>query len=281
MLFFYTTECSVNMRDKNRDTALHFAARNGKIDLVSVLIEAGSDVNMQNVWGNTPLMEAVSYNNKDATWVLLQAECEINHREYKGGETALHIAVKKNYHVITEQLLMTGHVEYVYNYQGELAICDAILNQKLETIKQFVKYNYDFDRPIKLEYDGTGGKTVIRISLERGHFDTLRLLAQVGYVISYGTAKTSLELPQPRGAVAALFVNNSSNNAAVTQNSTESEHLVNIEKFFSTVPIVRELKQMCRKTIRKQVGFDVEKKIKKLPIPTCLKGYLMLNDMNF
>jgi len=40
--------CSVSVRDRNSDTALHFAARHGNARLLSALITASSaDINMQ------------------------------------------------------------------------------------------------------------------------------------------------------------------------------------------------------------------------------------------
>ena len=231
---------------------------------------------MQNQWGHTPLMEAVSYNNKDATALLLATHCDVNQREYKGGETSLHISVKKNYHVITEQLLRTEEVNYVYNYHGELAIHDAVLNQKLEVIKIFVKYNYDFEKPIKLEYDGTGGKTVIRIALEKGHFETLRLLAQVGYVISYSPPGPTLPRPSGPAALFADPIQPSSNSA---QNPNDPDLVTNIQKLLAEIQIVRSLKLMCRKRIRQELGFGVHTKVENLPIPKCLKDFLLLHDM--
>ncbi|KAI0215034.1 hypothetical protein LSAT2_032936 [Lamellibrachia satsuma] len=140
--------CSLNIRDKNGDTALHFSARQGRVELVGALVDAGSDANMQNQWGHAPLMEAVCYNNKDAASRLLVAECDVNLREYKGGDTALHVSVRKNYTTITERLLQTDHVQQVYNYQGELALYDAVVNQKMDAIKLFLLYNYNLFPPL-------------------------------------------------------------------------------------------------------------------------------------
>ena len=72
--------------------------------LLQVLIEAGANVNVQNQWGHTPLMEAVRYNNKDAAVRLLEAGCDVNLRDYKSGDTALHVAVRKNYTIIVDQV---------------------------------------------------------------------------------------------------------------------------------------------------------------------------------
>ena len=45
--------------------------------------------------------------------------------------------MRKNYTTITERLLQTDHVQQVYNYQGELALYDAVVNQKMDAIKLF------------------------------------------------------------------------------------------------------------------------------------------------
>ena len=70
------------------------------------------------MWGHTALLEAVCYSNKDAVSRLLDAGCDVTFREVKAGESALHIAVRKNYSLIAEQLLASGAgLRPVYNYQ--------------------------------------------------------------------------------------------------------------------------------------------------------------------
>lgn len=272
-------KCDLNVRDRNSDTAFHFAARHGSARLLLVLIAAGqndasssssaaaasqedqkggpppppprSDANVQNQWGHTPLMEAVCYSNKDAAACLLQAGCDVNLRENRGGDTALHVSVRKNYSVITEQLLSTGKVKHVYNYQGELAILDAVVNQKLDTVRLFLQYNYDLDVPCKLDYDGSGGKLAVRIALDRENFDLLRLLAAVGHVIS-----------SPGGG-------------AVADGSSETT----AQRLLAEVCQVRSLKSMCRRMIRKRLGFGILYKVARLPLPPWLQDYVLLTDI--
>ena len=253
--------CSLNIRDKNRDTALHFAARHGSVGLVNVLIDAGSDVNIRNQWGHTALMEAVCYNNKDAAARLLQANCDVNLRGYKSGDTALHIAVRKNYSIIMEQLFCTGKVRHVYNYQGELAVYDAVANQKLDTLKLFLFYNYDLDIPAKLDYDGTGGKTLVRIAFERGHLELLKLFAKLGFVISFPVPPS--DPCRPGQPLCAL----------------DSEHACTIQRFLNEVQLVRSLKEMCRKIIRKHTGFGINEKVQHLLLPASLKEYILLKEI--
>ena len=256
------SDCKLNILDKNRDTALHFAARHGSAGLVSVLIDAGSDVNIQNQWGHTSLMEATCYNNKDAALKLLNAYCDINLREYKSGDTALHVAVRKNYTVIIEQLLSTGKVKHVYNYHGELAIFDAVANQKMDTMKLFLIYNYDIDIPAKLEYDGTGGKTLVKIALEKGHYELLKLLATLGFIINFAP----LQSQETAGSSRQM--------AAV-----DAEHACTMQRFIAEVQLVRSLKQLCRRVIRKHLGFKVSDKVQQILLPVTLKEYILLKDI--
>ncbi|MDE3059913.1 MAG: ankyrin repeat domain-containing protein [Pseudomonadota bacterium] len=51
---------SVNARDGHGHTALHYAAREGKTELVDLLLRRGADPNIKNVFSDTPLHEAAT-----------------------------------------------------------------------------------------------------------------------------------------------------------------------------------------------------------------------------
>ncbi len=217
-------------------------------------------------------MEATCYNNKDAALKLLNAYCDINLREYKSGDTALHVAVRKNYSVIIEQLLTTGKVKHVYNYHGELAIFDAVANQKMDTMKLFLLYNYDIDIPAKLEYDGTGGKTLVKISLEKGHYELLKLLATLGFIINFAPP------PVPDnnlGPLAQILASPPPRQAPVL----DAEQSLTMQRFIAEVQLVRSLKQLCRRVIRKHVGFKINEKVQQILLPVTLKEYILLKDI--
>lgn len=127
----------LNICDRNMDTALHFAARQGSEALISALIEAGADVNLKNHWGHTPLFEAVNYNNKAAAVRLLVVpSCNVNASDNKTGDTALHVAIRKNYSNLVTELITSGQVLVdKYNSSGESPIYDAVVNNKIETLK--------------------------------------------------------------------------------------------------------------------------------------------------
>lgn len=54
-------------------TALHFASRYGDVDTMQYLIALGADIDARNVYGSSPLWEAVTNNQRRAVDVLLDA----------------------------------------------------------------------------------------------------------------------------------------------------------------------------------------------------------------
>jgi uncharacterized protein len=76
---------------QNGQTALHFAAMNGKIDIASILIARGAKIDMQDEQGITPLMLAASTGKLDAVQTLLAQGAKLE-TQNKLGENALHIA---------------------------------------------------------------------------------------------------------------------------------------------------------------------------------------------
>ena len=61
----------VGARDRDGDTALHGAAKNGEVGMIQLLLDKGADPNARNNQGGTPLMWAVVYGNSQAVSLLL------------------------------------------------------------------------------------------------------------------------------------------------------------------------------------------------------------------
>ncbi|CAH8620453.1 unnamed protein product [Schistosoma guineensis] len=210
---------NVNVKDRNDETALHFACRQGSTEITRMLIKAESRLNAQNQIGLTPLMESVSYNQREAVSLLIKhKDIDLYKRDFCTGDTALHIAVKKNYIHIVEILLRAGnwYIEYNYNNLGESFVHDVVAYNRLELLRLFLAYNYDLDRPAKrlppnihllsslnhqtllkntqntittsMIQSESNNRTSInsfekspfKMALERGHLDMARILAEVG-----------------------------------------------------------------------------------------------------
>uniref|UniRef100_A0A1I8I5G8 ANK_REP_REGION domain-containing protein n=1 Tax=Macrostomum lignano TaxID=282301 RepID=A0A1I8I5G8_9PLAT len=170
---------SVNLKDKNEDTALHFAARHGSGEMTCMLIRAEARVDAQNQWGLTPLMEAVSYNQKEVVAALIKHRCDLYKRDFRTGDTSLHIAVKKNYTDLVSMLLSAGnwYIQYNFNNFGESFVHDVVVYNRLDLLRLFVTYNYNFDYPAKKTPTGVE-KLPFQLVLERGHLEMAKILAQ-------------------------------------------------------------------------------------------------------
>ena len=81
----------VNIQDNDGDTALHSISFHGHKDCLEVLLKAGADVNIQNNCGNTALHKATINGHKDWVEVLLRAGADVNVLN-NHGETALYFA---------------------------------------------------------------------------------------------------------------------------------------------------------------------------------------------
>ena len=151
-------------------------------------------------------------------------------------------------------------LKHVYNYQGELAVFLCVTNPKIETLKLFLHHNYRLNIAAKLDYDGTGGKTLVKVAMNKGHFELLKLFANLGFLINFPSQ------------------NQTGESSKGTQQSPESEYQLSVQRFMKQNPPVRTLKQFCRRVIRNEIGFGVHEKVKDLLLPMCLQDFILLKD---
>uniref|UniRef100_A0A0B7AMS2 SOCS box domain-containing protein n=1 Tax=Arion vulgaris TaxID=1028688 RepID=A0A0B7AMS2_9EUPU len=231
---------NLNITDKNNEIALHFAARNGNTELVDVLLSSGSLINVQNIWGRTPLIEAVYYNKKNVVEHLLAADCNISIRVLKAGETALHIAVRKKYVQVTRKLL-----EY-------------ILSSPVHTMYMLATYDLDVNKYTCWLDEESGNKvTLFYIAATRFCFQTCHVLASLGFV-DYSC----------RPLFQASITN-------VNLSETDHKSLLSVLEMTNSVIL---LKQVCRNVIRCSIGYDISDRASTLPVPEQLKDYLLFKE---
>lgn len=91
----------------NETTLLHFAAVNGYVDIVKVLLEKGADVNAKNNYRHTPLHSAVINGNVNVVNALLGEKADVKAVD-KNGDTPLHFAAINRHIEIIKTLLENG-----------------------------------------------------------------------------------------------------------------------------------------------------------------------------
>ncbi len=100
----------LNTRDEWGLRPLHYAARQGHLDVVKLFVEAGADVNVQEDYGFTPLHEAAENGNLEVAKYLTEnkANASIGLKSgfdsYSAGDTPYDIAVKSGNNDIAEFL---------------------------------------------------------------------------------------------------------------------------------------------------------------------------------
>lgn len=139
----------------------------------------------------------------------------------------------------------------------------------MDTVLLFIKYNFDLDLPCKLDYDGSGGKMAVRVALDREHVDLLRLFAKIGYLISV--------IVPGGGGNGSDTAAGASPGCGVVVPAAESMSAV--QRAANELCLVRPLKAICRKIIRKPLGFGIHRKVQLLPLPPSLKAYILLEDI--
>ena len=100
---------NVNISEKNEEgyAALHYAAGNGHVDVVKLLLKRGAAVHSKSNAGSTPLCLAARYGHLDVVKVLLRYIVDID-GENASGNTALHEAADKGHTLVVKELLDAG-----------------------------------------------------------------------------------------------------------------------------------------------------------------------------
>lgn len=111
----------------------------GDTDAVRMLLYKGAQVNSQDRFGNTPLMNAAMRGNREMVDLLLQYRADVKLTN-NFGLNALMIAVDKRHHRLVEVLLDFGMPVYALDKEGRSALDLAMANNDEEMIQLLQKH---------------------------------------------------------------------------------------------------------------------------------------------
>ncbi|XP_075992285.1 uncharacterized protein LOC142987424 [Anticarsia gemmatalis] len=97
----------IDQQDAFMRTALHYAAEQGHIGIVKILIEAGCKVNITAGDGLTPLHVAVIKNHIEIVKTLLEAGSHVNYKTHEK-MTSLHFAASRGFLDLVKILVLSG-----------------------------------------------------------------------------------------------------------------------------------------------------------------------------
>ena len=108
-------EAPAKLRAADLNISIHQAAEEGKIEALKQHLASGTNVNLKNDGGSTPLIEASRKGHKEIAKLLIENGADVNCKlEYTTdiesieGWTSLHVAAAKGHKVIAELLIIKG-----------------------------------------------------------------------------------------------------------------------------------------------------------------------------
>jgi ankyrin repeat protein len=142
-VFLINAGADVNAHDEQYDNTvpLIIASRADK-EMVQLLISHGADVNAQNKFGTTALLDAAFHGREDIVKILLDAGADVNQHD-TDGETALLISLAKSRVRIAKLLIDAGANVNVQDAKGRTSLMLAAQNGLVDIIKRLFEKNAD------------------------------------------------------------------------------------------------------------------------------------------
>ncbi len=114
-------EGNPDMIDENSRTGLHYAAMNGNLQILAILIKAKAKLNVEDKLGDTPLHLAAEQGQTEAAKLLLDVGAEVDPQN-KDGMTPLMIAASRGNLELVRALLAKGASVTKTDYTGRDAL---------------------------------------------------------------------------------------------------------------------------------------------------------------
>lgn len=141
---------NVNILSKNGSTALSFAAANKSCDtkLIDFLVQNGAKINIDEKYGRSALVEAVSSNCLSKVDYLVKRGAEINEKSVGfGGVSPLTESLWQTNYPITKYLIDNGANVNIAKDNGETALLVAVWNEKnYENVDLLLKKGSDVNK---------------------------------------------------------------------------------------------------------------------------------------
>lgn len=137
-------EAQIAKEKAQRETLLIEAAGKGDVALVKDLIAKGTDVNIKDREGNTPIMPAAGWNRVEVIKALLSKGASINAKN-RYSDTALMRASKYGHVEAVQALLAAGALINEKNNGNQSALMIAIKEQKPEVAKLLISKGADIN----------------------------------------------------------------------------------------------------------------------------------------
>jgi len=173
----------------NLDIELRKAASHNRVDLMKLLLEKGADINCCGDNGRTPLHATCLHGKKDAAFLLIGQEANLEVKERRREETPLFLAYKMlgglerdNYNnrandyldIIKYLIEKNANVNAQESWYKESALHIACKEGKVEHVQYFLEHGAN------IELQNIYGDTPLHIACEKGRIQIVEQLLEKG-----------------------------------------------------------------------------------------------------
>jgi ankyrin repeat protein len=164
---------SVGAEDKDGETPFHLAAMSGSVDTVRVLLEHDANVAARDNEGRIPFHIAAEYGRFDVVRMLLEHGTNVD-AEDKDGQTPFHRAARSGSADTVRVLLEHGANVAAKDNEGKIPFHLAAMSGSVDVVRMLL------ERGTNVDVEDNNGMTPFHIAAKYGRFDVVRMLLERG-----------------------------------------------------------------------------------------------------
>ncbi|CAI8021201.1 Putative ankyrin repeat protein MM_0045, partial [Geodia barretti] len=154
------------------ESALIVAAREGRTEVVSLLLETGANTDLQNMYGDSALMMAARMGRTAVVSLLIEVGANAD-LQNKNGDSALMLAVKWGRTEVVSLLIEVGANAYLQNKDGDSALMLAVKWGRTEVVSLLLEVGANADLQNKY------GDSALTIAVRGGWTEVVSLLVSL------------------------------------------------------------------------------------------------------
>uniref|UniRef100_A0A3P8YEN9 CASK interacting protein 1 n=1 Tax=Esox lucius TaxID=8010 RepID=A0A3P8YEN9_ESOLU len=238
---------NVNFQDTDGFSALHHAALNGNLELISLLLESQAAVDIRDQKGMRPLHYAAWQGKAEPMKMLLKSGSSVNGQSDEG-QIPLHLSAQHGHYDVSEMLLQHQSNPCIVDNAGKTPLDLACEFGRVGVVQLLLSSNMcaALLEPKPGDSTDPNGTSPLHLAAKNGHIDIIRLLIQSGIDINRQTkAGTALHEAALCGKTEAVRLLLDSGINATVRN-TYSQTALDIVYQFSATQASREIKQLLR-----------------------------------
>lgn len=169
----------VNLPDFYDRMPIHYAAQQGRPEVLDLLIKAGCRINVSDSDNVTPLQLAVTGGHEEVTHMLLKAGSRVNSKNSDRSST-LHIAASQGHASIVERLLQYGAAVDTLDSLGRTPLLIAVIGGHHDVAKVLINYQAN------VNMEGLYGRSPLWVAVAKVDVVMAQLLLDAGAKVLQG-----------------------------------------------------------------------------------------------